>query len=214
MESIKADKLAEVNSAVLERRNIFESKSAGAQKASRVMGHAAYKAGDAICVQGDVGNCMYIIVSGEVKVMIRDDSARAEALRKARDAGDEDSSVEEVWNDVHHYFKYDYFGEIALMNSDSLRTASCIAVTDCECLYLHRIHFNAMPSLAAVIGMKNMFSNFGSRQLSTDDNSQEKEERRRMTLRRRKNARKRQVAVMVALGPSEGEEDEEMRRRG
>ena len=35
-----------------------------------VMGSAQYKEGDVICREGDIGNSMYIILEGEVKVMV------------------------------------------------------------------------------------------------------------------------------------------------
>jgi CRP-like cAMP-binding protein len=129
----------------LERRKILS-----------VMGHAHFGAGEYICTQGEVGNAMYILLHGEVKVLIK------------RGSADDDTPPEEV----HRYHAGDFFGELALINEDSLRTADCVCTCDVEVLYLHRLHFSGYPTLAQAIGMKNLYANFGSRKTGNNNDAE------------------------------------------
>ena len=131
-----------------------------------VMGNAQYKDGDIICKQGDIGNSMYIILEGSVKVLIN--------LK-------EEDNNRLVKKEVFRYHRFGYFGELALVNPDSKRTADCVAVGDVKCLYLHRIHFNSYPRLADAIGLKNMFEGFGSSKHVEKDDANVKEMRRRQS---------------------------------
>ncbi len=84
-------------------------------------GRRQVAAGEAVFDQGDPGDRFYAIAAGEVRVLVDDREARIEG------AGD-------------------YFGEIALLR-DIPRTATVVAITDVDLLYLERADF-----LAAVTG--------------------------------------------------------------
>lgn len=81
-----------------------------------------YAAGDVIIWQGERGDHLFIIESGEVEVVARD--SETGTLR--------------VLNRLH---TGDYFGEIALLEEGARRTATVRAVTDVRVLVLHRTDF-------------------------------------------------------------------------
>jgi CRP-like cAMP-binding protein len=74
------------------------------------------KAGETIFTQGEVGQVMYGIVSGEVEMFV--DGKFVETIK----AGD-------------------VFGEGALIHPDKLRHSTAIAKTDCQLVYLDRERF-------------------------------------------------------------------------
>lgn len=83
---------------------------------------ASFKAGDCIIAEGDRGNNLFILVSGEAV-------ARKEIHGKVQD--------------VFNYEGGSYFGELALLH-DKPRQASIFAVTDCQCVTLDRAAFNRL----------------------------------------------------------------------
>ena len=42
--------------------------------------------------------------------------------------------------DLTTFYKYQFFGELALINPSGKRTAHCIAIDEVECMFLHRQH--------------------------------------------------------------------------
>ncbi len=82
-----------------------------------------YAAGDLIVKQGQGGEGFYVLISG-----------KAEATRERSDG-------EKVL--VNSFGPTDYFGELALLDEDGIRTASILAVEPTTCLVLTRWDFLA-----------------------------------------------------------------------
>jgi CRP-like cAMP-binding protein len=82
-----------------------------------------YAEGDLIVKQGQGGEGFYIVISG-----------KAEATRERADG-------EKVI--VNHFGATDYFGELALLDEDGVRTASILATEPTLCLVLTRWDFIA-----------------------------------------------------------------------
>lgn len=82
-----------------------------------------YAAGDLIVKQGQGGEGFYVLISG-----------KAEATRERSDG-------EKVL--VNNFGPTDYFGELALLDEDGVRTASIVAVEPTTCLVLTRWDFLA-----------------------------------------------------------------------
>jgi CRP/FNR family cyclic AMP-dependent transcriptional regulator len=82
-----------------------------------------YSAGDMIVKQGQGGEGFYILISG-----------KAEVIRERLDG-------EKV--QVNNFGPTDYFGELALLDEDGVRTASITAVEPTTCLVLTRWDFLA-----------------------------------------------------------------------
>ncbi len=82
-----------------------------------------YAAGDLIVKQGQGGEGFYVLISG-----------KAEATRERSDG-------EKVL--VNTFGPTDYFGELALLDEDGIRTASIVAVEPTTCLVLTRWDFLA-----------------------------------------------------------------------
>jgi NTE family protein len=81
---------------------------------------ARFEAGSTICREGEEGDAMFLIVSGEVTI------AQGEEL-----------------NPVQQLNRGDFFGEIALLQR-SLRIASAVAVSSCEVLVIGREEFDVL----------------------------------------------------------------------
>ena len=82
-----------------------------------------YAAGDMIVKQGQGGEGFYVLISGN-----------AEATRERSDG-------EKVV--VNHFGSTDFFGELALLDEDGVRTASIVATEPTTCLVLTRWDFLA-----------------------------------------------------------------------
>ena len=190
-ESVSKTRKNELMNAVLTNVSLFNPLTPLEQrKLIDVMGNAQYKEGDVICRQGDIGNSMYIILEGAVKVMIPTGKNDDDDDDNDDDNDDNDNNGNKgkkksfrhmKKKEVFRYHRFGYFGELALVNADSKRTADCVAVGDCKCLFLHRIHFNSCPRLAEAIGLKNMFQGFGSRKQVESDNAEVRKMRRRQS---------------------------------
>jgi CRP-like cAMP-binding protein len=90
--------------------------------AQRVAGRQ-FKAGEVIVEQGTGGEGFFIVAEG-----------KAEAIHERSDG---EKTVVNVFKPT------DYFGELALL-SEGMRTATVIAVEDCECLVLTRWDFRGV----------------------------------------------------------------------
>lgn len=86
--------------------------------ASSTLGH--YAAGSPICREGDAGDAMFVVVSGEVAIFREDDPDPLRQLGRG-----------------------EFFGEIALVE-ESVRTASAIAMSDSEILIVGKHAFDVL----------------------------------------------------------------------
>ena len=92
-----------------------------------------FKKDEALIQQGDRGVGLYVISSGEVKIV------------KKTAGGDE--------LDVARHGTGDFFGEMAVLD-DAPRSASVVAVVDTECLFLSAWDFKARMKLHPEIAME------------------------------------------------------------
>jgi CRP-like cAMP-binding protein len=92
-----------------------------------------FKEGETLVKQGDKGVGLYIIVSGEVKIV------------KKTAGGDE--------LEVARHGTGDFFGEMAVLD-DAPRSASVVAVADASCLFLSAWDFKARMKLHPEIAME------------------------------------------------------------
>lgn len=92
-----------------------------------------FKKDETLIEQGERGVGLYIVVSGEVKIV------------KKRAGGDE--------LEVAFHGSGDFFGEMAVLD-DAPRSASVIAVVDTECLFLSAWDFKARMKLHPEIAME------------------------------------------------------------
>ena len=101
----------------------FLLRDLGSQTLDRILQYSIIKrfpAGEAIFREGDPGDCLYGVLSGQVRIFNIGTEMR-EVLLNILQPGN-------------------LFGEVALID-DRPRTASASAVTDCELLTMHRHHF-------------------------------------------------------------------------
>lgn len=109
---------------VLSKVPLFQGlKDRQLQRLADRMVERSYAAGDLIVKQGQGGEGFYVLITG-----------RAEATR-------ERSEGEKVV--VNNFGATDYFGELALLDEDGIRTASIVAVEPTTCLVLTRWDFLA-----------------------------------------------------------------------
>lgn len=109
---------------VLSKVPLFQGlKDRQLQRLADRMVERSYAAGDLIVKQGQGGEGFYVLISG-----------KAEATRERADG-------EKVV--VNNFGATDYFGELALLDEDGIRTASIVAVEPTTCLVLTRWDFLA-----------------------------------------------------------------------
>ncbi len=93
-----------------------------------------YQPGEAVIKRGDMGETMYLMISGEVSVHIGDESGQEIEVDRIREG--------------------DYFGEMALFE-DVARSATIRTETDSRLLMLHKQEFNEIvkeyPEIALTI---------------------------------------------------------------
>lgn len=94
------------------------------QRLADRMVERSYSAGDVIVKQGQGGEGFYLVTSG-----------KAEAVRQRSDG---ESVV------VNHFGAGDFFGELALLDEDGIRTATITALEPSGCLVLTRWDFMAI----------------------------------------------------------------------
>ena len=115
-----------------------------------------FAAGEKVCVQGEPGDCFYIIRSGQVEVTVKDD--QGEAILNFEMA---------VGN---------YFGEMALLTGEP-RSATVSAVSDSELLTVSKEDLRGV--IVANPEIEKIISNvLAQRQLRTEQAQQEAEEER------------------------------------
>ena len=91
----------------------------------KAMNSVNFTSNNYICRQGSVGNTFYVITEGMCKVTILD--------------GSDGSEIE-----VAKMYAGDFFGEIALLQPDAVRTANVVSVGFVTCLCLSREDFNTL----------------------------------------------------------------------
>ena len=93
-----------------------------------------YQPGEVVIKRGDMGETMYLMISGEVSVHIGDESGKEIEVDRIREG--------------------DYFGEMALFE-DVARSATIRTETDSRLLVLHKQEFNEIvreyPEIALTI---------------------------------------------------------------
>ena len=135
-----------MDSSIMENITFFKQLSK-LEKANimKLMKTITFDPGHYICKQGDVGDIFYVILSGKIRV-----------FKTIQSDGLDDEEMELATLQTH-----DYFGEMALMNPDCVRTAHCVAITDVTCMFLHRSHLNAVPRLLDLMGIQSVTERYG-----------------------------------------------------
>lgn len=115
---------AEQKKSLLSKVPLFQGlKDRQLQRLGDRMVERSYAAGDLVVKQGQGGEGFYVLISG-----------KAEATRERADG-------EKVV--VNHFGPGDFFGELALLDEDGVRTASISAIEPITCLVLTRWDFLA-----------------------------------------------------------------------
>ncbi len=105
----------------------------------------SYKAGEAIMTEGQIGETLVILIHGEVTIS-----------KKLTLLGDEDSSTKDkTFITLSDEFK-PFFGEMAMLMKDAIRTASVIASSDCEIVVMGKNAFQEACNKHPAIGLKVM----------------------------------------------------------
>lgn len=115
---------SEQKKAILSKVPLFQGlKDRQLQRLGDRMVERNYAAGDLIVKQGQGGEGFYVLISG-----------KAEATRERSDG-------EKIV--VNHFGASDFFGELALLDEEGVRTASIVASEPTTCLVLTRWDFLA-----------------------------------------------------------------------
>lgn len=91
--------------------------------------------------EGRTGNTMYVIRQGEVSVRSRTRYALNSDKKNNTSGNSASTSTIEVDSEIAKIPENGFFGELALLNANSLRSADVVAVTDCKCLEVDRNTF-------------------------------------------------------------------------
>jgi len=101
--------------------------------------------GESIMVEGETGSTLVILIKGTVTIS-----------KKLTLLGDDESDTKDktfiTLTDEHRPF----FGEMALLMEDSLRTASVTASTDCEVVVMEKVAFQKVCADNPPIGLQVM----------------------------------------------------------
>jgi CRP-like cAMP-binding protein len=104
--------------------------------------HVSYPAGGSIMAEGETGNTLVILIKGTVTIS-----------KKLTLLGDNEADTKDktfiTLDDEHRPF----FGEMALLMDDSLRTASVTASTDCEIVVMKKAAFRDVCNQNPAIGL-------------------------------------------------------------
>ena len=118
---------------------------------SSIMKRHCFKSGDTITRDGEEGDAMYLLLSGEVKV------SKQLFLKTSKVLGQVDKEIV-----ILKAATNPYFGELALFDAKSLRMATVTAIKDCECAVMLNHDFLKLSDSKPEIGypvMKNIVSN-------------------------------------------------------
>ncbi len=106
--------------------------------------HVSCPAGESIMTEGETGNTLVILIKGTVTI------SKKLTLLGENEADTKDKTFITL-DDEHRPF----FGEMALLMDDSLRTASVTASTDCEIVVMKKTAFrdvcNANPAIGLLV---------------------------------------------------------------
>jgi len=127
----------------------------------KAMKNVPFPANTYICRQGSVGNTFYVIMEGKCRVTVATDDGREKELRT--------------------FFPGDYFGETALISSDSIRTANVISTGYVQCLCLSRVDFSTLLSSAASAIMEQSLNRQKETAEAANNTGVSKRERRRIS---------------------------------
>jgi CRP-like cAMP-binding protein len=108
-----------------------------------------------------VGNTFYVITEGKCRVTVATEDGREKEMRT--------------------FFPGDYFGETALISSDSIRTANVISTGYVQCLCLSRVDFSTLLSSAASAIMEQSLSRQKETAEAANNTGVNKRERRRIS---------------------------------
>ena len=104
----------------------------------KAMKTVPFPANTYICRQGSVGNTFYVITEGRCRVTITEENGHEKEIRG--------------------FYPGDFFGEAALITSDSVRSANVISTGYVQCLCLSRVDFSTLLSSAASAIMEQSLS--------------------------------------------------------
>lgn len=102
----------------------------------------SYKAGEAIMTEGESGETLVILIKGEVTI-----SKKLTLLR------DEESDTKDKTFITLNDESRPFFGEMAMLMEDSIRTASVIASSDCEMVIMDKKSFQEASVKHPSIGL-------------------------------------------------------------
>lgn len=105
----------------------------------------SYREGESIMVEGQRGNNLVILIKGQVTI-----SKKLTLL-----GDDEKDTKDKTFITLDDAIK-PFFGEMALLREDSLRTASVTASTDCEMVVMEKAAFTDVCQQHPAIGFKVM----------------------------------------------------------
>lgn len=123
-------------------RGLSEAEIAVFRPATR---QVSYPETASIMVEGHVGNNLVILIKGQVTI-----SKKLTLL-----GDDEKDTKDKTFITLDDKIK-PFFGEMALLREDSLRTASVTASTDCEMVVMEKAAFNAVCEEHPAIGLQVM----------------------------------------------------------
>lgn len=122
----------------LKQINLFEDFAKDNKRLETILNHTTTryaKKDEAIITEGEMGDSLYLLQSGSVRIM-------------KRTLQEEDYTVVILHDNMHIYF-----GEIAIVDNDK-RSATVIAETDCELIKLTRKDFTAMAEQDPLLGYR------------------------------------------------------------
>ncbi len=105
----------------------------------------SYKAGEAIMTEGKPGDTLVILIKGEVTIS-----------KKLTLLGDEETDTKDKTFITLNDESRPFFGEMAMLMEDSIRTASVIASTDCEMVIMEKDAFKAASIKHPSVGFQVM----------------------------------------------------------
>jgi len=105
--------------------------------------------GEAIIKDGDEGDTFYLLLEGEVEI------TKVLVMRTSRQAVDQtDKSLIRLSSEPHPEFGKPAFGEMALFNDNSKRSATVTAIQRCKLGVIHHQDFLAVCDADAEIGYR------------------------------------------------------------
>jgi len=104
-----------------------------------------YKAGDTIMTEGEQGDTLLVLIKGTVTI------SKKLTLLNEEEGDTKDKTFITLTGEIKPFF-----GEMALLMEDSLRTATVMATTDCEIVVMEKEAFQEVSTKNPTIGWKVM----------------------------------------------------------